>query len=142
MSNQITISGVVEDFERTTHVSGVQQRTSTTHLSIFKVDSHRVMLKTSAPSVISDGDKVILAGTQTNGQFTALACNNLSANWISPLKQQGCAFAALICVAVFSFLMFFLVIPIIFGVVCIFLACKINKSDNILREAHQLVQNV
>jgi len=141
MINLITISGEVEDLERSTHVTGVSHRTSTTHLSIFKVDTHRVILRTSAPSVIANGDRVVLAGAHANGQFTALACKNLTTNWVSPLKQQGCAFTALIGMAVISFSLFFLVLPVIFGGLCVFLAYKVKKYDNTLRRAHELVLN-
>lgn len=140
MDELIRISGIVEDLERSTDVQGTSQRTSTTHLSIFVVESKRVLLKTATPSVLSNGDKVALAGTFSNGQFHALACNNLTANWISPLKQQGVAFIALICMAVISFLLFFLVLPIIFGGVCIFFAVKVKKYDNLLKQARQMIE--
>lgn len=141
MNNLTTIKGTVEEFERSTHTSGTTQYTSTAHLSMFRIGQQRVILKTTIPSVISNGDEVILAGTTANGQFHAFACRNMTANWVSPLKQQGCAFSALICMAVVSFILFFLVFPIVFGGVCIFFAVKIRKSDHTLKLAHQMIQN-
>lgn len=141
MNELITISGIVEDLERSTDVRGTSQRTSTTHLSMFAVESTRVLLRTAAPSVISNGDRVALAGICSNGQFHALACKNVTANWTSPLKQQEVAFLALLFMAVVSFLLFFLVIPIIIGGICIFFAIKLKKHDNILREAHRMIEN-
>lgn len=140
MEQLVAIRGMVEDFERSTQVSGTQNATSTTHLSMFKIGSDRVLLKTTVPSVVSNGDEVVLAGAHANGQFHALACQNLTAGWMSPLKQQGCAFAALIGMATVSFLMSFLILPFFFGGVCIFFACKVKKHDKTLRRAHQLVQ--
>jgi hypothetical protein len=141
MDELTTISGTVENLERSTDVHGTSNRTSTTHLSIFAVGTNRVLLKTSIPSVLSNGDKVILAGTHSNGQFHALACKNITANWISPLQQQGCAYSALICMAIVSFLLFFMVLPIVFGGVCVFFAIKVKKHDNTLKQAHQMIQN-
>jgi hypothetical protein len=141
MNDLVKIDGIVGDFERTTDTSGTTNRTSTTHISIFKVGSTRVLLKTAVPSAISNGDQVVLAGINSNGQFHALACKNLTANWISPLKQQGCAFSALIGMAVVSFALFFMILPVIFGGVCLFFAFKVKKHDNTLKQAHQMVQN-
>ncbi|MBT63333.1 MAG: hypothetical protein CML13_09005 [Puniceicoccaceae bacterium] len=141
MNELMIISGMAEDLERSTEVQGTSQRTSTTHLSMFVVDGQRVLLRTATPSVISNGDQVELAGTLSNGQFHALACKNLTANWISPLRQQKVAFAVLICMAVVSFLSFFLVLPIIFGGVCIFFAIKLKKHDDRLKQAHQMIVN-
>lgn len=67
MNNLTTIRGVVEGFERSTHVTGTEHRTSTVHLSIFKIDTNRIMLRTSAPSIISAGDEVVVAGIHDNG---------------------------------------------------------------------------
>ncbi len=138
--NELTVvKGIIEDLERSTDVHGTGNRTSTTHLSIFTVDTQRVILRTSTPGVLASGDNVALAGTRSNGQFHALACNNTTANWISPLKQQGCAFSALIGMSIVSLLLFFMVIPIIFGGACIFFAVKVRKRDNTLKKAHQMI---
>ena len=140
MSNLVTIRGIVENFERSTHTSGTSDRISTTHLSIFKIGVRQVLLKTASPSVLSNGDEVILAGMTLNGRFQALACKNLTANWTSPLKQQGCVFFALICMAAASFALFFLVLPVIMGGACLFFAYKIKKHDNLLKQAHLMIQ--
>jgi hypothetical protein len=107
----------------------------------FQTLENRVVLQTTTPSIISNGDEVILAGTNVNGQFMALACKNLSANWTSPLRHQGCVFAALVCFAVVSFLMFFLVLPILFGLICLFFAYKTKKHDRVLRRAREMIEN-
>ncbi len=142
MNNLTTIKGVVEGFERSTHVTGTDHRTSTTHLSIFKIGTNRIMLRTSAPSIISDGDEVVVAGIHDNGQFSALACKNLTANWVSPLKQQGCALTALLFMAFISFLMSFMIIPIFFCGVCIYFAYRVKKHDKSLKLAYDLIKNV
>lgn len=141
MNELITISGVVEGLERSTDVQGTSNHTSTTHLSIFVVGTNRVLLRTSSPSVLANGDRVTLAGAPSNGQFHALACKNLTANWTSPLKQQGCAFSALIGVSVVSFALFFLVLPIVFGAFSVFFAVKVKKHDNTLKQAHEMIRN-
>ena len=144
------VKGIVEDFERTTQVTGGQNRTSTTHLSIFKIGSNRIILKTSVPSLISNGDEVFVAGLYDNGQFTALACNNLTANWISPLRQQGCGSCLLIFMAFISFVVsmiflsflgfFVFIIPITFSVFCVFVAIQVKKVDRVNKQAYKLVQ--
>ena len=140
MNDLVTIRGVVESFERSTHTSRPSDRITTTHLSLFKLGSRRVLLKTATPSVISNGDEVVIAGMELNGQFQALACKNLTANWLSPLQQQGCAFVGFIAVSVVSFLLFFMIIPIIMGCACLFFAYKVKKHDNLLKEAHSMVE--
>jgi hypothetical protein len=141
MNELTTVCGIVENFERSTDVRGTSNRTSTTHLSIFDIGPHRVLLKTATPSVISNGDNVAVAGQTSNGQFHAVACKNSTANWISPLKQQGCVYTLLIGMAVVSFLLFFMVLPIVFGGICVYFAIKVKKYDNTLKQAHQLILN-
>ncbi|NWK56908.1 hypothetical protein HW115_14890 [Verrucomicrobiaceae bacterium N1E253] len=139
MNELVKMRGVVEGFERTTHTSGTSNRTSTTHLSLFRIGQNHVLLKTSIPSVIANGDEVLIAGMNINGQFQALACRNVTTNWTSPLVQQGCVFIALIVMAVVSFSLFFLVLPILMGCGCIFFAYKVKKHDKLLQEAHYMV---
>ena len=140
MNELVRIQGVVENFERSTDTRGGSNHTSTTHLSMFKVGSDHVLLKTIIPSVIANGHEVVLAGMTVNGQFQALACRNLTTNWISPLKQQGFAFVALICIAILSFSFFFFIIPIFMGGGCVYLALKVKKHDALLQQAHNMIQ--
>lgn len=140
MANLIVLRGTVSEFERTTNTSGANGRTTTTHISLFRVDSQRVILRTRSPSVISDGDEVVLSGRFPNGRFAALACNNKSAGWISPLKQQGCVFALLVFFTIaFSLmtLLFFLFVP--FPIFTAIIAFGIKKHDRLQRKAYEMV---
>ena len=58
MNELVQLRGIVEDFERSTETTG-GRNTRTTHLSIFKIGSNNVLLRTTTPSVISDGDEVV-----------------------------------------------------------------------------------
>lgn len=139
--NITTLSGIVDGFERTTQVSGNDQQTRTTHLSIFKIGSERVILQSSVPGMMENGDNVAVAGISSNGQFTALACKNLTTGWLTPLKQQGCVFAFLICFAIITFFLFFLILPPIAGIVALYFAYKVNKYDQTMKTAHEMIKN-
>ena len=134
------LRGVVENFERSTETTGGQNTTRTTHLSIFKIGSNNVLLRTITPSVISDGDEVVLAGSNLNGRFQAIACKNLTSNWISPLRQQKFVFFVLVFFAVSTLLLFFLIIPIFMSAACMFLAHKVKQRDALHQKAHDMVQ--
>jgi len=108
---------------------------------MFEIDSNRVMFKSSYPSVISNGDEVVLSGAVVNGQFHAIACKNLSANWLSPFNRQVIAYYGLIGMAVVSFLLFFMVFPIVFGGVCLYFANKVKQHDKLFEKAHDMVKN-
>ena len=136
----VLLKGAARDIERSTHTSGSPNTlTTTTQLTLFKVGDARVILRTLAPAVISEGDEVILAGVDYNGQFHALACRNATAGWTTPLRPQGCAFAMVIFMAVLSFTLFFLIIPIFIGVLATVMARRIKKRDELMRRARQMV---
>jgi hypothetical protein len=136
-----TISGKVQGFERTTQVSGTTQRTSTTHLSLFRLGTERMILRSSVPSMISEGDDVVVAGIQSDGQFTGLACKNQTTGWVTPLVQQGCIIAFLIVLTVISFAFFFVIFPIVFGIIFGVFAYKAYMYDQKMKFAHDLVKN-
>jgi hypothetical protein len=139
MEELVLLKGVASDIERSTRVSGSPNTLTTTHLTMFKIGNARVILETSLPAVISEGDEVILAGVDYNGQFQALACRNVTADWTSPLKPQGCAFAMLIFMAVLSFALFFLILTIFTGVLATVIALRIKKRDELMKRARQMV---
>lgn len=136
-----TITGKVQGFERTTQVSGTDHRTSTTHLSLFQLGTQRVILQSSVPSMVSEGDDVIVAGIQSNGQFTGLACKNLTTGWVTPLVQQGCVIAFLVVVTVVCLALFFFVVPILMGAVSGYFAYKAYMYDQKMKSAHDLVKD-
>jgi hypothetical protein len=88
-----TIDGIVEDLERSTHVSGGSETsTSTTHLAIFKIGDERIILSATTPPMISNGDQIKVAGESKPGEFKAIACRNVTTNWSTPEvgKHNGC----------------------------------------------------
>lgn len=139
--NYTVIDGVISGLDRTTETSGGgDTMTTTTHISLFNLAGERVLLKTNTPAMIADGDHLKLAGVSGQGQFTAIACKNLSTGWTSPFKTQGCAMAAIIAFGlvgvVFTMLFpLFIFMPVFAGVVLFLLM----RTDSRIRKAHFLL---
>ena len=100
------IEGILEDLDRSSHVSGTEDSTSTTHISIFKIGEYRVLLKSKSPAMISNGDTVRVVGIESPGQFTGIACKNLTTNWSTQFRGQGCA----------KFILIFFILILLWGV--------------------------
>lgn len=66
------ISGVATGVRYTVHVSGDKDSVSTSHHTIFKMGDMTVMFTSAAPALISDGDRLVLAG-QRKGSKMLLA---------------------------------------------------------------------
>ena len=134
------IEGIVSGLDRTTQVSGGGNSTTTTHLSIFSLSGERVLLKTKYPAMIADGDQLRLAGVRGQGQFTAIACKNLTTGWTTTFKRQGCAMSALIgfgLVGIVFTLIFplFIFMPAFAGAILFW----IMKADARLKTAHMML---
>ena len=94
--NYTLIEGVISGLERTTEVSGgSSSMTTTSYICIFNLSGERVLLKTHAPAMIADGDHVKLVGERGQGQFTAIACKNMSTGWVPQYSNTGCFTAIL-----------------------------------------------
>ncbi len=137
--NYTLIDGIISGLDRTTHVSG-GENTTTTHISIFSLSGERVILKTKYPAMIADGDHLRLVGVRGQGQFTAIACKNMTTGWMTTFKRQGCAMSALIIfgmVGIVFTLIFplFIFMPIFSGVVLFF----IMQADSKLKTAHMMM---
>ena len=136
-----SIDGIISGLDRTTQVSGGgDTMTTTTHISIFSLSGERVLLKTKYPAMIADGDHLRLAGVRGQGQFTAIACKNVSTGWMTTFKRQGCAMSALIgfgVVGIVSTLIFplFVFMPI-FAIAVLFF---IMRADFRLKTAHMML---
>jgi hypothetical protein len=137
--NYTLIDGIISGLDRTTHVSG-GENTSTTHISIFSLLGERVLLKTRYPAMIADGDHLRLAGVRGQGQFTAIACKNITTGWMTTFKRQGCAMFALIGFSLVG-IVFTLIFPLfifmpIFSVAVLFF---IMRADSRLKTAHMML---
>jgi hypothetical protein len=142
LMNYTLIDGIISGLDRTTHVSGGGDTgTTTTHISIFSLLGERVLLKTKQPAMIADGDYLRLVGVRGQGQFTAIACKNITTGWATTFKRQGCAMTALIgfgIVGILFTLIFplFVFMPIFSGVILFW----IMKSDARIQSAHIMLK--
>ncbi len=105
------------------------------------------MLTTNYPAMIADGDHLKLVGIRNPGQFSAIACKNLTTGWTTTLKTQGCAKVMLSAVCLGSVLLniiviwFFpsfgmtLIIPILAGVFLL----MIIKSEVRMKRAYKML---
>jgi hypothetical protein len=135
------IDGIISGLDRTTEVRGGGDRmTSTTHISIFSLSGERVLLKTKYPAMIGDGDHLRLAGVRGQGQFSAIACKNMTTGWMTTFERQGCAMSALLgfgAVGIVLSMIFPLFIPMpILAVAILFL---IMRADSRLKTAHMMI---
>lgn len=139
--NFTRIDGIISGLDRTTQVSGGgDTMTRTTHISIFSLLDERVLLKTDYPAMIADGDHLRLVGVREPGQFTAIACKNVTTGWVTTFKRQGCAMAALAGFGVVG-LVFTLIFPLfvfmpIFAAVVLFL---LNRAHARIKKAHTML---
>lgn len=139
--NFTIIDGIISGLDRTTQVSGGGNSVTTTeHISIFNLSGERVLLKTKYPAMIADGDHLRLSGVRGQGQFTAIACKNVTTGWVTTFKKQGCAMTALIVFGlvgiVFSLIFpLFLFLPVFVTVVLFF----IMRADSRLKSAHMML---
>jgi hypothetical protein len=139
---QTTIEGIVSDLDRTTHVSGGGDTMSrTTHISIFSLDNERVILSTICPAMIKNGDSVCVAGTRAKGQFSAIACRNLTSGWITNYHKQGCAKVMLIFFTliglIFTYIFpLFIFMPLFSG----FFLVQLIRSSMRYKHVHEMVK--
>jgi hypothetical protein len=133
--------GIISGLDRTTHVSGGGNTTATTtHISIFSLLGERVLLRTKYPAMIADGDYLKLVGIRSQGQFTAIACKNITTGWTSTFRRQGCMIAVLSTFVLFGlgisyFFPLFVIVPVIFGVIIF----SMMKADAETKSAHMML---
>lgn len=138
--NLSRIDGAITGLERTTHVTGGSNRTSTSHVCLFTLQGERVMLRSDTPAMIADGDFLTLVGERQPGQFSAVACRNRTTGWQTQFQKQGCAKAFLIVITILTliptlFMPLFFFLPLLFG----FLLSKVMKFDTQMRKAHEML---
>lgn len=63
------VSGIATGVRYTVEVSGNRDGVSTTHRTIFRVGAVTVSYSSPAPGLISDGDRVVLAGSLKDGRL-------------------------------------------------------------------------
>jgi hypothetical protein len=68
--------GSVSKLRASIEVSGNDQSTSTSHVANFLLGTQAVVLRSSDPAAINEGDSVRVAGTISKGLFRALAYHN------------------------------------------------------------------
>lgn len=143
MNTDTRMEGLVSALQRTTHVSGGAGDTSVTtqHVAIFDLSGQRVLLMGKEPPMISDGDRVRVVGQCAPGQFTAIACKNISTGWATTHKAQGCAAMALIGVILLSIALC-VVVPVCFFVPLLFLylLMRLLRYDDRIKKAHLLLE--
>lgn len=135
------IEGTIYELDRTTHVSGGgSSAATTTHMSMFTLSGERVILRSKIPAMINNGDQLKLAGLRRQGEFSAIACKNISTGWATKFRRQGCASIALITVG-FIGIIFTCIFPlfIFMPVVCLIILILIFRTDNRLKKAHQMI---
>lgn len=141
IQNLSILDGTVENLQYTTQISGGgESSTRTTHIALFNLANHRIMLKNPQPPMIQNGDHVIVAGGSQPGQFDAFACRNTSTGWMTRPQNQGCAIAIttvfMILTGFFSLIMpLALPMPIFLG----YLIYKMNKWSSLVRQAHTMI---
>lgn len=139
--NFTLIDGIISGLDRTTQVSGGgDSMTTTTHISIFNLAGERVLLRTQSPAMIADGDQVRLAGVRGQGQFTAIACKNVTTGWMTECKKQGCAISALIVFGLIG-IVFTIIFPLFFFMpaVVIVALVLVMRADARLKTAHMML---
>jgi len=135
------LEGQVANLERSTEVSGMSDGPTTTRqIAIFTLGPERVLLSSASPAMIVPGDLVKVVGKAAPGQFTAIACRNLTTGWLTPYREQGVARALLIflIVATASMSLCFppgLLVPAALG----FLLSKVVQHDAHRKAAHDLL---
>ncbi len=103
--------GTVSNCQHTLKVSGGANNTSTTttYIALFRINGHPVEFRSSAPSSLSDGDQVKVAGPMYRGALNALACRNLTTGETMNSGLWGYVFGVVL-------------IPVIGTVLCLVLA--------------------
>lgn len=74
------LRGTAAGVRYTVHVTGDKEGVSTRHHTIFKLGATTVMFSSGAPAVISEGDKLVVAGRMKGRVLLAEAYRNNSAS--------------------------------------------------------------
>ena len=135
------LEGQIANLERSMEVSGGGDGpTSTKQMAIFTLGTERVLLSSASPAMISNGDHVKVVGKIAPGQFTAIACKNLTTGWTTTYQQQGLVrklLVFLIVVTTATSICFLpgLLVPVGLG----YLLSKVIEHDNHRKAAHDLL---
>lgn len=75
-----TLRGTVTNCQHTLRVSGGANNTSTTttYITLFRVNGRAMEFRGGSPSSVSDGDQVAVAGLPSGATLTVLAFRNLN----------------------------------------------------------------
>ena len=135
------LEGQIANLERSMEVTGMSDGpTSTKQMAIFTLGTERVLLSSASPAMIANGDQVKVVGKITPGQFTAIACKNLTTGWTTTYQQQGLVrklLVFLIVVTTATSICFLpgLLVPAGLG----YLLSKVIEHDNHRKAAHDLL---
>lgn len=75
--------GLVSNLRATIEVSGDEKSTSTKHITTFRLGSRDVLLRTSDPAPISDGDSIVVAGPVRGGGLIEVLAYRNESNGVS-----------------------------------------------------------
>ena len=84
------IRGTVANIRHSTEVSGNDKSVSTSQVAVFDLDGQAVEIKLMESIVLSNGDRVIVAGDRKRGLFRGLAYRNETrrVDGKGPIAQQ------------------------------------------------------
>ena len=94
-----TLQGIATNCQHTLRVSGGGSNTSTTttYITLLRVDNRPMEMRTGRPTAISDGDQVRVAGLPDGAGLTVLACCNLTTGEVMNSGVWGKFFGAVLC---------------------------------------------
>jgi hypothetical protein len=75
-----TTRGTAEKIRNTVSVSGggKDANVTTSHITLFQINGKQMKVTSSEPVMIEEGDEVLLAGSERNGVFNAIAYKNIT----------------------------------------------------------------
>ncbi len=94
-----TAQGTVNNCQHSFQVSGGanrNQQTSTSYITLFRLNGRQVEFRTSSPSAIAEGDQVIAVGPMYRGVLNALACRNITTEVVEDSGIWTYVFAAVL----------------------------------------------
>ena len=127
------LEGKVSRVRFSTGVSG-GEAASAEQIAIFEINGCSVEFRSKESIIVDDGDNCIVAGLIENGLFKALALNNktkgiYSVNNSKFLRIFGSIFT----------IVGIITIPVLVGMVFIYIGLKIIQQSNLVNEAHKMV---
>ncbi len=147
-----SLRGTVSHCQHTVDITGGSRNnntgTSTTYVTLFRVNNRPIEFRTGRPISVSDGDQVVVAGvlSRTNA-LRAYACRNITTGEITNAGLLSSVFALVLIPAVLCFITFVAVgmfgkIALLGGIVLIALAMAILLRQIVLtQQAASLVRD-